>query len=347
MPVSVIIGGQFGSEGKGKTAYFFANYLKAKAVVRVGGPNSGHTVIDKNGNALIFKHLPTSSIVKGIKSVLTAGHYINLSILKDEILLSKINVNDLYIDPFAVILTESDIKEEQGSKLKDNIGSTCSGLGSSVKNRIERKNDILFAKDIDYLKPYIKETNPFLRSLLNKEERIIIEGTQGFGLSLLHSNLYPFCTSRDTSAGAFVSESGLSPLDVDDIIMVIRTFPIRVGGNSGPLKNETSWEEITKNAQSETSIREFTSVTKKLRRVGYFDEEVVKRAISYNRPTRIILNHADYFTFSSISDLDNYLKDIELRIGQKIDYIGFDRKSLIKRNELNTYLEPLKIIEYV
>jgi len=346
MPVSVIFGGQFGSEGKGKTSHYFAKEQNAKAVIRVGGPNSGHTVIDNNGNAVIFKHLPTSAIIKDVKSVLTAGHYINLAILKNEIALANIDIDDLYIDPFAVMVTEANIEEEQKGSLKENIGSTGSGLGSAVKNRIERRNDVVFAKDIDYLKPFIKETNPYLRGLLKNGERIIIEGTQGFGLSLLHSNIFPFCTSRDTSAAAFVSEAGLSPMDVDDVIMVIRTFPIRVGGNSGPLKNETTWEEVTQIAKSETPIQEFTSVTKKIRRVAHFDGDIVKRAISYNQPTKIVLNHADYLGHSSTLAFDNYLIDLEREVGQKIDYVGVDRKTLIKRNELNSFLKPLNVNEY-
>lgn len=346
MPVSVIFGGQYGSEGKGKTAHFFAKEQNAKAVVRVGGPNSGHTVIDVDGNAVIFKHLPTASILKGVKSVLTAGNYINLAILKYEIEVAKIDIDDLYIDPFAVIVTEANIEEEQRGSLKENIGSTGSGLGSAVKNRIDRRNDIIFAKDIDYLKPFIRETNPYLRTLLNNGQRIIIEGTQGFGLSLLHSNIFPFCTSRDTSAAAFVSEAGLSPRDVDDVIMVIRTFPIRVGGNSGPLKNETSWEVITLTAKSETPILEYTSVTKKIRRVAHFDEEIVQRAISYNQPTKIVLNHTDYLGFTSSLEFTDYLAYLEKNIGQYIDYIGTDRKTLFKRMELDFFSKPLKANEY-
>jgi adenylosuccinate synthase len=346
MPVTVIFGGQFGSEGKGKTAFYFAKEQNAKAVIRVGGPNSGHTVIDDHGNAIVFKHLPTAAIMKGVKSVLTAGHYINLNILKNEIALSKIEVDDLYIDPYSVIVTNANIEEEQKEGLKENIGSTGSGLGSVIKSRIERRNDIVFAKDIDYLKPFIKETNPYLRTLLKNGERVIIEGTQGFGLSLLHTNHFPFCTSRDTSAAAFVSEAGLSPIDVVDVIMVIRTFPIRVGGNSGPLKNEITWEEITKIAKSETTIQEFTSVTKKLRRVAHFDEEIVKRTISYNQPTKIILNHADYLGYKSVSNFNNYLNKLEEKISRRIDYIGFDRKSLIRKKELSFFLNQLKANEY-
>lgn len=54
MPVTVIVGGQFGSEGKGKTAHFFAHEEQADVAVRVGGSNSGHTVIDESGNPVIL-----------------------------------------------------------------------------------------------------------------------------------------------------------------------------------------------------------------------------------------------------------------------------------------------------
>lgn len=327
MPITVIFGGQYGSEGKGKTANFLAKKLNAKAVVRVGGPNSGHTIIDQKGNPLIFKHLPTSSVCKGIKSVLTAGHYINLDILQKEILITNTTKDDLLINPFAVIITKSDVESEQNGCLLESIASTGSGLGSAIIKRVKRENNVMFAKDIEALKPYIGNTTFYLRKLLDEGERIIIEGTQGFGLSLLHSELYPFCTSRDTSAAAFVSEAGLSPLDVDDVVMVIRSFPIRVGGNSGLLKNETSWSEISNIAQKE--VIEYTSVTKKIRRVAYFDEEIVKKSILYNKPTTIVINHMDYLGFSRLEDVKKYTEELSKKIGCKINYLGIDRENLI------------------
>jgi len=335
MPISIVIGGQFGSEGKGKVTHFFAKKYKASAVIRVGGPNSGHTVINEKGDAVIFKHLPTSSIIPGIKSVLTAGHYINLEIMQSEINSSKISSDDLLIDPFAVIITNDDINNENKGGLVQKIGSTGCGLGSAILNRISRSERTLFAKDVDFLKKYISNTNEYLRELINRGERIIIEGTQGFGLSLLHSNLYPYSTSRDTTAAGFLSESGLSPLDVDDIIMVIRAFPIRVAGNSGPLINEISWNEVTNLSGSEVEIVEFTSVSKKIRRVAKFDAEIVKRAISYNKPTQIVLNHLDYLdkslcnTNTNSKKIRDFVESVEADIGRKIDYLGLDRKALI------------------
>lgn len=338
MPISIIVGGQYGSEGKGKVSHYFAKKYNASAVIRVGGPNSGHTVINEKNEPIIFKHLPTSCIIRGIKSILTAGHYINLEILHKEIEISGVRNDELAIDPFAAIITESDIESEKKGGLVEKIGSTGCGLGSAVLNRVSRNGKTIFAKDVDSLKKYIVNTNDYLRGLLSDNKRVIIEGTQGFGLSLLHSNLYPYSTSRDTTAAGFLTEAGLSPLDVDDIIMVIRAFPIRVAGNSGPLKNETSWEEISNLSGSEIIFKELTSVSRKLRRVAFFDNDIVRRAIKYNNPTKIVINHVDYLDhISSLNSkiskkMSDFIFEIENAIGRKIDYIGINRGDLIEND---------------
>jgi len=125
-------------------------------------------------------------------------------------------------------------------------------------------------------------------------EKIVIEGTQGFGLSVYHSPYYPYATSRDTIASGFLSEVGVSPLTVSDIVMVIRTFPIRVGGNSGPLPREIDWKTIQIESNYPYEIQEFTTVTNRLRRVARFDIDVVKRAAIANMPTQIALMGIDY-----------------------------------------------------
>lgn len=335
MPVSVIFGGQFGSEGKGKVAYFFAKEQNAKAVIRVGGPNSGHTVIKPNGEPLVLKQLPTASILPDVHSIITAGSYINISIIMKEIELTKVKDDFLHIDPFAVIITQVEIDSETKGGLKESIGSTGSGIGATVSNRVNRVKDLTFAKDIPELSKYITNTKSLLRHWLQDNERIIIEGTQGFGLSLLHSELYPYTTSRDTSAAAFVSEAGLSPLDVDDVIMVLRTFPIRVGGNSGPLPKETSWDIITHRSQSNVPLIEYTSVTNKVRRVAEFDADIVKKSIEVNQPTKIVLNHCDYFDLTSNDLYESQIireevKNIEKMINIKISHLGFDREKVVK-----------------
>ena len=326
MPIAIVVGGQFGSEGKGKVSHYFAKVMEANIVVRCGGPNSGHTVYDSHGKARIFQQLPTASILKKPKLAICSGSYIDLDILFREINDTKIEPNQLYIDPNAVIITESLKTREVSSGLVQRIGSTASGTGAAVTARINREGSLTFAKDIPALKSFIVNVTELLHGVLIKKGRVIIEGTQGFGLSPIHSGFYPYATSRDTTASAFLSEVGLSPLYVDEIIMVIRAFPIRVSGNSGPLKNEIDWQTIKTEGNHKRIIEERTSVTKMLRRVGRFDPDIVKKSIIANCPTKIVLNHIDYVCHLDQSlyfeKVYSFIRYIRESINRDIEFIG-------------------------
>lgn len=337
MPVTVVVGGQFGSEGKGKVAHFFAKEQKATVAIRVGGTNSGHTVIDPSGAPLVFRQLPTAALLPHVTCVLGAGSYIDLDILFDEIARVGLSEDRLLIDPHAMLITEQERLEEQNSQLRESIGSTLSGTGAAVRRRIERTASVRLAKHEDRLHQFVKPVVPFLRDRLAQEERIIVEGTQGFGLSLLHAIDYPYVTSRDTTAAAFTAEAGLSPLDVDEVILVIRAFPIRVGGKSGHLPHEIDWPTISSESGSTVPLIEHTSVTRSVRRVGRFDSEVVRQAIMVNRPTCIVLNHLDYVDFSCRDSnvlskkASCFVDEVKSWIGASIDYLGFGPSSLVKR----------------
>jgi adenylosuccinate synthase len=340
MPVTVVVGGQFGGEGKGKVAHFLAQEMKASIAVRVGGSNSGHTVIDSSGAPVIFRHLPTAALIPDVTCVLGAGSYINPEILLQEVFRIGLPPQRLLIDPNAMVVTQRELDEERNSSLRQSIASTLSGTGAAVSRRISREHSAVFAKDEKRLDQYIQPVVPFIREHLQKGRRIIIEGTQGFGLSLLHSQYYPFVTSRDTTAAAFISEAGLSPVDVDDIVLVLRAFPIRVGGNSGPLPNEIDWDLVTSESGNQIRILEHTSVTKTVRRVGRFDPDIVRQAIIVNRPTRIVLNHLDYIDISCgdkwmlSRKLAAFVTNVETLIERQIDYIGFGPGILIARREV-------------
>lgn len=337
MPVTVVVGGQFGSEGKGKVAHFFAKEQKATVAVRVGGTNSGHTVIDPSGVALVFRQLPTAALLPHVTCVLGAGSYIDLDVLFDELARVGLSEDRLRIDPNAMLITEHERLEEKNSHLRESIGSTLSGTGAAVRRRIERSNSVRLAKHEDRLYQFVKPVVPFLREKLAEKERVIIEGTQGFGLSLLHSIDYPYVTSRDTTAAAFIAEAGLSPLDVDEIVLVLRAFPIRIGGNSGHLPYEVDWQTVSSESGSSLPLVEHTSVTRSVRRVGRFDDDVVRQAIMVNRPTCIVLNHLDYVDFSChdsnvLSEkASRFVDEVEACIGVAVDYVGFGPSSLKER----------------
>lgn len=324
MPVSIVVGGQYGSEGKGKVAHYLAREKGASVAIRCGGTNSGHTVIDEKGSAQIFQQLPTAAILPGVKLALSAGTYIDLEILNNEIERACVDADRLSIDPFAVIITEHHKRIEKETRLIDRIGSTGSGTGAAVIARIQRDQDLKFAKDSPDLSGFIADVGQDLRQRLQRGERLILEGTQGFGLSPLHSGMNPYVTSRDTTAAGFLSEVGLSPMDVDEIVMVIRAFPIRVGGASGPLSDEIDWETISREGGHSKRLEERTSVTKTIRRVARFNPSIVSQAISVNNPTHIALNHLDYVSKNSLQGLviKNFVSDIENKIQRRIDYLG-------------------------
>src|SRR4051794_18233556 len=112
MPVSVVVGGQYGSEGKGKVALYIARQSDAAAVVRVGGPNSGHTGIDDQGRPWIFRQLPASCLARNALVVLPAGSLIDVEILRREIEQVRFDEKRLFVDRRATVVTPEHRRSE-------------------------------------------------------------------------------------------------------------------------------------------------------------------------------------------------------------------------------------------
>ncbi len=335
MPVSVVVGGQYGSEGKGKVALHIAQATKAAAVVRVGGPNSGHTGVDEQGRSWIFRQLPASCLAKDTLVVLPAGSLVDAEILKREIEQVKLDEKRLVIDRRASVVTEGHRRAESDEGIVESIGSTGSGTGAALRERLSRRADHKLAADDLYLRKFVHPFTPeLLRSFIDQGRRIVIEGTQGFGLSIWHGPAYPNATSRDTTAANFVAEAGLAPHDVDDVVLTIRSFPIRVGGNSGPLENEIDWPTLAAEANLSSDHIELTSATRRVRRVARFHAEIVRQAITVNRPHRIVMNHFDYIDESTregrlSTKATAFLADVEFSIGRRINLLGVSPHELI------------------
>lgn len=338
MPVSIVIGGQFGSEGKGKVALEIATRMRAAAVIRVGGPNSGHTALRPNGEVCALRQLPASVLWPESVAVLPSGSLIDVDLFLEEVARLGLGPDRVRVSPRATLVTAQDQAAESRDRLPERIGSTGSGTGAALVRRIQRGSTAVLAADHPKLAPFLQDTNAYLRSLLDEDRRVVIEGTQGYGLSLTHGD-YPKVTSRDVTAGTFVSEAGVSPLDVDDVTMVIRTFPIRVAGDSGDLYGETSWSAIALRAGLPDDYVELTTATRKIRRVGLFEPSLVRRAITMNAPTRIVLNHLDYVS-GSVRDGEfdreamDFLADVEAGIGRRVDWVGTGPATLRERGEL-------------
>jgi adenylosuccinate synthase len=300
-----VIGGQFGSEGKGHVAAYLAK--EYDFLVRVGGPNAGHTVSGQDG-VFTYHQLPSGSRDTNARLLLGPGMTINVSLLLDEIEECGIGPERLFIDPQAMIIDDTDIAAE--GLLRERISSTASGSGSAAARRIMGRGDpnTLLAKNEAKLRPYVGDGPPYrgaalpiLQEAYRLGKSVLVEGTQGAGLSIFHGP-YPYVTSRDTNASGCLAEAGISPRRVRRIVMVVRPTPIRVanpegGGTSGNLKHETDFGDVAGKAKlnaDEVREHEKTSTTKRDRRVGFFDWEEFRRACALNAPTDIALSFADY-----------------------------------------------------
>ncbi|HEY9091899.1 adenylosuccinate synthetase [Parasphingorhabdus sp.] len=350
MPVSIVVGGQFGSEGKGKVALELVRTAKKTetqdvAVVRVGGPNSGHTGYNRSKKKFALRQLPAGCIDRNVDVVFPAGSYIDVDVLLAEIYQLDYPRERIFISPYANVITPEQKEWERKSNLGSSIGSTGSGVGAAVMASVARnaENFALHkhsAEDCEPLAEFIRDTSQLMRGWLSEDYRIIIEGSQGFGLSLLDGGYWPKATARGTTAASALAEAGLSPRDVDNVTLVLRSFPIRVAGDSGPLPHETTWDEIAEAASLGRNIQEFTTVTKKLRRVAAFDAELVRRAVAVNNPSHIVMNHLDYVGTQSDLDigssrLSRFVREVELLIDRKIDHFGFSEFNIQEVNRVS------------
>lgn len=342
--VDVIVGGQFGSEGKGQIAAHIAP--EYDCLMRVGGPNAGHTVFEKPTNH-VFHLLPSGSHrAPNAKLLIGPGAVLNLEKILEEIREFNIEKGRLVIDQNAIIISQKDIENE--GLVKDRISSTGQGVGfATAGNIISRllNEDKHKAKHFKELKPFLGNTHHELELIFSAGKRVLLEGTQGTGLSL-HHGLYPHVTSRDTTVSGCLSEAGISPKRVRKVIMVTRTYPIRVGGLSGPfLSKELDMKTVALRAgkdPDDLTKKEITTTTKKNRRIAEFSWALFRKACELNSPTDIALTFTDYISVQNenarryhdlTEETRNFIEEIESCAGVKVSLIGttFDYRAVIDR----------------
>jgi adenylosuccinate synthase len=270
-------------------------------LVRSGGPNAGHKVWEPE-RPYCFHHLPSGSRANPkAKVAIAPGAVLYPPRFLEEAKECNLTPKRMTIDPRAMIIEESD-REFEGGSLVGQIGSTGQGVGSAAARRILRNHDgkVRLARDIEEMKPFLKPINEVIEEAIQAGKKIFLEGTQGTALSMWHGP-YPYCSSRDAAISGLISECGISPARVNHVIMVCRTYPIRVqspkDGTSGPMKEEISIEDIYARSGipiDELAKTETTSTTKKKRRISEFDWGLLKYASFLNSPTDIACTFADY-----------------------------------------------------
>ncbi len=248
---------------------------------------------------MLLRQLPTGFVRPETRLLIPAGGLVDLDVLKAEVRALGLDPARVGVDRSAMVITSADRANERELGLSERLSSTLCGVGSAVARRALRANDVQLAENVattqDWLRPFITDVSAEANTAVDSGKKVLVEGTQGSGLSLYHSPFYPKTTSRDTNAAGFLSEVGLSPRVVSEIVLVFRTFPIRVAGTqAGPLIGELTWEQLQTESNSPVPLHEYTTVTRKLRRLGKFDAEAAHRAALLNRPTRLAVNFLDY-----------------------------------------------------
>jgi len=345
--VDVLVGGQYGSEGKGQIAAYLASAYDV--LVRVGGPNAGHKVYEEP-QPFTFHHLPSGTRRNTQAHVVIGpGAVISVEGILDEIAKCEMSKERLSIDPQAMIIDARDVRRE--AALVKKIGSTGQGVGLATVRKILRTSAspaVRLAANVPAFREYLRETRTILDDAFAAGKRVFLEGTQGSGLSLHHGN-YPHVTSRDTTVSGCLAEAGIAPTRVRRIVMVCRTYPIRVGspktGNSGPMTNELTLADIHRRSGislAELEKTERTSTTNRERRIAEFDWSLLRRASSLNGPTDIALTFADYLSiknraarrFEQLTDPTiHFIEEIERVASAPVSLIAtrFSFRSIIDR----------------
>lgn len=293
-----IIDGQFGSTGKGLVAAWLAHREYPDMVTTNASANAGHTSIVAGKTSVVF-HLPTMPLyIPHAFAYLNAGSIIDPDLLKKEIEDTGFDVRRLLIHPRAAVIEDLDKQYEglEGSSTTK-LASTRKGVGRALARKVMREAKL--AGDHPFLSQFCYDMN--LNASLMNGDSIVVEVPQGFSLGLNSGLAYPYCTSRDVTVAQAASDAGLHPRMVGNTLMVVRTFPIRVGnimegdnllGTSGPGypdQKEITWEELGQTP-------EVTTVTKRVRRVFTWSDIQYSKALIANHPSHVFLNFVNYLS---------------------------------------------------
>lgn len=322
--VHVVVGGFYGSEGKGHVSAQIARAnatgpsdagqdpaspgrplptmteadletAKRWAAVRVAGPNAGHTAIGLDGNRYALRQIPAVAVTNlHAQLIVGPGSEIEPSVLAGEIeMLDRAGFN---VSARLVIDNEATIVEPRHAQAESSLrhGTTGKGIGAARADRLMRGAHRYRDFNDDGM-----GTAAVLHDWLAAGNHVLVEGTQGYGLGQ-HAGYYPHCTSSDCRAIDFLAMAGICPWwqAIDEVIpwVVLRTYPIRIAGNSGPLYAETSWAELGRVTGGHVKPEQ-TTVTHKTRRVGHWDDPLARAAVKANggKEVLVALTFLDYW----------------------------------------------------
>jgi len=279
--LTVIVGGFFGDEGKGKIAGYLALAGNYNYAVRTGAINAGHTLV-YNNRVYRLRTVSAGFVNKSTKLLIPPGALIKLDVFFREV--EELGVRDrVYVDHNTGVIEEIHVTREKEDPVLKAIGSTFQGVGAAMADRVLRRLKV--AKEFSELREFLVDVPLVVNEALSRGEKVLVEGTQGTFLSLYHGT-YPYVTSRDTTASGVLSEVGVGPRRVDHVLVVFKAYITRVG--EGPLEGELSIEKLEKLGWIERG-----SVTGRLRRAAPFNFKLAERAVILNSASCIAITKID------------------------------------------------------
>jgi len=318
VPAKVIVGLQWGDEGKGKVSYLLSR--DADCVVRFqGGANAGHTVVI-SGRKLKFNMLPAGSAA-GARPCIASGVVLDPAEVVEEVdLLRSIGIEpDLMISAAANVVLklhkrlDGMIEELRGGRA---VGTTRRGIGPTYSDKalrtgirvedlldeeaLREKLEILervhgmkvgeFDELVEAgrsIRKYVGDVEIFLNDLLDSGAEVVFEGAQGTLLDIDHGT-YPYVTSSNTIAGAACTGSGIGPTRIDEVVGVMKAYSTRVGAGVFPTEIHGDLAHRIREAGGE-----YGTTTGRPRRVGWLDIPLLRYAVKLSNVSWIAMMKLD------------------------------------------------------
>lgn len=328
--VTIVVGAQWGDEGKGK----WIDYLAAKAdlVARFqGGNNAGHTLY-VGGERVVLHQIPSGIFNDNKISATTTSVVVNPVQLLAEIskvsAFTKVNPDKLWLSSRSHVITPWHIYLDGQSEAtaKKPIGTTKRGIGPTYADKSNRTGLRLgdyahpqrlkvwidqrkescsdfktfydreenqwreFINAAAAIAPYVCDSESRIREQIRAGKKVLMEGAQATLLDIDHGT-YPYVTSSSTTAGGAIASLGFSPKAIDGIYGVAKAYLTRVGEGPMPTElNDPVGEELRRRGH------EYGATTNRPRRCGWFDAVAMAYTAEVNGFDGVFLNKMDILT---------------------------------------------------
>jgi adenylosuccinate synthase len=320
MPVTAIVGAQWGDEGKGRIIDWLA--AQADMVIRCqGGANAGHTVVNEWGKSVLHQ-IPSGIFYPRVDCIIGAGGVVNPERFlseRDELRAKGIPCERLWISDRAHIVFPHHLLRDQRDEERRRhrrVGTTLQGVGpayvdktarsgvqagdlrdaDAVRDRLQLATDAGLEIDAavawattmaERLAPHIRDAQPLIDAALAADHRLLLEGQLGV-MRDLDWGAYPFVTASSPSAAGLCLGAGVPPRAVTDVVGVANVYTTSVG--EGPFPTELMDET---GDRLRAAGDEFGATTGRPRRCGWFDAVAVRYAARLNGFTRLALTKLD------------------------------------------------------